>query len=225
MDSLYDIYLTGKLAEGLSNVEAGARLAQLLKADRITMTALITGKPQLLKRGADRALALKFRDALTRIGIGVAFKARTVEPQYGLSLAPLGTDVLSPAERSRVEPAAVDTRSFSVAPVGAELHQSRPEPAPPAPDIDHLSLTAADSDLLHPDERAAPAPAPVAAGDWDLAPAGAVLETLPRAEAAPAAAPHWSLAPVGADLGDESGPATAPPVPDTGHLRLQDLGA
>jgi hypothetical protein len=77
---LYDVYLTGKLAETVGREQAAARLAQIFKANPDTMLGLLTGKAQLLKRGVDKNTAIKYRDALQQAGVEVAFKAQTSAP-------------------------------------------------------------------------------------------------------------------------------------------------
>jgi hypothetical protein len=77
---LFDVYLTGKLAAALDREQAAARLAQIFKAAPATMLGLLTGKPQLLKRGVDKNTALKYREALQNAGVEVAFKAQTQNP-------------------------------------------------------------------------------------------------------------------------------------------------
>jgi hypothetical protein len=77
---LYDIYLTGKLADDVSPALAAQRLAGLFKSTPAAMAALITGKAQLVKRGVDKTTALKYRDALQKAGCEVAFKAQSAQP-------------------------------------------------------------------------------------------------------------------------------------------------
>src|SRR5690606_18977028 len=74
LDPRYDIYLSGKLAEGTTPAAAAASLARLFRATPEAMAALITGRPQLLKRNVDRATAARYRDALQQAGVMVAFR-------------------------------------------------------------------------------------------------------------------------------------------------------
>jgi hypothetical protein len=86
---LYDVFLTGKLAEGLGREQAAERLAQLFKSAPATMLGLLTGKPQLLKRGVDRDTALKYREALQRTGVEAAFKPQSlVQPEVATPATP-----------------------------------------------------------------------------------------------------------------------------------------
>lgn len=237
---LYDVFLTGKLTEGVAREQAAARMAQLFKAQPETMLGLLTGKPQLLKRGVDRDTALKYREALQRAGVEVAFRpqpqsapvpaaapapaATAAEPAYSLSLAPPGSDVLSPAERARrVEPPSIEVDHLSAAEAGAPLEElPRAGMAPELPDLDHLTLRAAEGDLLGEDERTQ-LPAMVAdVPEFTLAPAGADLETLPD-ERPPVAVDlaGLALAPEGTELlTPEQRLQPEATAPATDHLQL-----
>jgi pyruvate/2-oxoglutarate dehydrogenase complex dihydrolipoamide acyltransferase (E2) component len=259
---LYDVYLTGKLAEGLGREQAAERLAQLFKTAPATMLGLLTGKPQLLKRGVDKDTALKYREALQRVGVESAFKPQavaqaeaaappapqpaTAQPQArapaapqttatitpaaaasantgALSLAPAGADVLAPGERQRIEPAHIELGHLSVAEAGAPLDElPRDLGAPVNPDTGHLSLSAADGDLLTEEERTA---LPVSAPDTDhlsLAPAGTDLETLHETKPpVEVDISQLSIAPAGSELlTPEQRRKFDEVAPDTGNLRL-----
>lgn len=258
MDSrLYDVFLTGKLADGLAREQAAERMAQLFKAAPATMLGLLSGKPQLLKRGVDRDTALKYREALQRAGIEVAFKPQAAmaptsapvqQPQAesparpvaaaaqasvaittapvdtgALSLAPAGADVLNPDERRSIESAVIDTGHLSVAEAGAMLEQlPRGGEMPSIPDLGHLTLRAAEGDLLTDEERMVLPAAALDVPDFTLAPAGAELETLPD-ERVPVEVDigALSLAPEGSDLlAPEQRRRFDEKAPATDHLQL-----
>ena len=231
----YDIYLTGKLAEGIEPAAASRQLAALFKSTPETMAGLLTGKPQLLKRGLDKATALKYRDALQKAGVLVAFKAQPAAvsdqaapasapppptpPATAITLAPAGGELLSPAERSRPPMVEVDTSDYQLAPLAAA--QPAPEIVVAAPDIGPLSLAPTGSDVLTDVERERPPAAAPDISDYSLAPVGTDL-----ADAAPPPGPapdtsHLSLAPAGAEplAGIRPPP---PPAPNTDHLRLTE---
>lgn len=246
MDSQrYDVYLTGKLAQGITPAQAAARLAQLFKSTPEAMAGLLSGKPQLLKRGLEHAAALKYREALARAGVEVAFKAQqatapapvpppptraapapNLQPAAaagGLSLAPAGSDVLTEQERSHVEAVAVDIGHLSLAPVGP-LGEGDSRPAAPAPDVSHLSLAAAGTDLLSDAERAHPPIVEPDTSALSLAPEGTPLDTPPSAaEPLHPDTSALSLAPAGSELlSEEQRRKPAVATPDTSHLRLAD---
>lgn len=233
---LYDVYLTGKLAEDVSPALAAQRLAALFKSTPEAMAALITGKAQLLKRGVDKNTALKYREALQKAGCEVAFKAQTAavdqknanaaqaattsSASAGLQLAPAGGELLRPEEHRTVAAIAVDTSHLSLAPVGP-----LPTLAPAAavqPDLSHLSLAPAGGLLLSEAEREKPPISAPDVGDFSMAEVGAPIDTL-KSELAPVN-PDISglqLAPAGTDLlrpEERARPPIAPPATD--HITL-----
>ena len=235
---LYDVYLTGKLADTTTATQAAQRLAALFKATPDAMAGLLTDKPQLLKRGVDKNTAIKYREALAKAGVEAAFKAQNHAPAEaapatapntaaasptgnGLSLAPSGLNLLQPSERAAAVSAAVNTSTLELAPP-SPLPTIAAAAAPTAPDTSHLSLAALGADVLSAEERRH---LPVAApdvSDLSLAPAGELLATLPSA--APPLKPDismLSLAPAGSELqtaAQRNKPA--PPAPDTAHITL-----
>lgn len=254
MNSRYDIYLSGKLAEGTTPAAAAASLARLFRTTPAAMAALITGKPQLLKRDVDRATAARYREALLQAGVMVAFRqlapANAAAPASataaassapaaaadapppavaptsatgaapGLALAAEGEELLRPDERSHPAPVQVDTRGYQLSEPG-ELPPPARAAAPPPPATDHLQLLAAEGNLLSEAERTTPPLMAASAGDFTLAPAGELLETLPTA-AAPVDpdTDHLSLAPAGDDLLPDRERPAPPPPPSTDHLGL-----
>ncbi|MDB6060637.1 MAG: hypothetical protein JWM78_740 [Verrucomicrobiaceae bacterium] len=231
---LYDVYLTGKLAENATPAQAAQRLAALFKSTPDAMTGMLTGKPHLLKRGIDKNTALKYREALASAGVEVAFKAQasaptttlvpaqtaTVAEASQLSLAPAGTDLLKPDERRQIVASVIDTTTLQLAP-------QSPLPAVEAahviaPDVSGLSLAAAGGELLSAQEREQPPIAIPDVSDLTLAPAGTILETLHESvEPVEPDISALSLAPAGTELlTPEQRETAAPPAPNTDHLTL-----
>jgi hypothetical protein len=58
----------------------------------------------------------------------------------GMSMAAVGSDVLNENEKAKVVPVKVDISSMSMAPVGAALDEIRPEKKLVNPDISHIKL-------------------------------------------------------------------------------------
>lgn len=243
--TLFDIYLTGRLAAGMTAADAAQRFAQLFRMPVETATGLISGKPQLIKRGVDEATGQKFREALQRAGLEVDVRPQTVAPAApvaaaaavqpeqseqpeGLTLAPAGADMLTESERHTAAPVVVDTSHLKLAPqiftpyVPGDTAPAAQQASIDAPDF---TLAPAEGDLLQPDEKSqAPAMVP-AVPDLTLAEAGALLETLP--EEKELLAPDisgLSLAPAEGDLvkPEEKPEQAIPPLPDISHLRLRD---
>ena len=238
---LYDVYLTGKLAENTSADQAAQRLAVMFKATPEVMAGMLTGKLQLLKRGVDKNTALKYREALSKAGVETAFKAQSIAPadialatpftpattntekaapESGLSLAPAGADLLQPSERAAVITAAIDVGGLELAPQ-SPLPTIASAPAH-APDTSYLTLAAVGADVLSAEERQHVPVATPDISELSLAPAGELLETL-RSAAAPLSpdTSALSLAPAGTELlTAEQRNKPAPAAPSTDHLTL-----
>lgn len=232
---LYDVYLTGKLADNTSVAQAAQRLASLFKTTPDVTAGMLTGKPHPLKRRVDKATALKYRDALAGAGVEVAFKAlvdttenspavKPTQPSSSnaLSLAPAGTEILQPSERPAPATVTVDISQLALAPQ-APLPAMAATPAV-APDTSYLSLAASGADLLSDAEKQHPPVATPDIDDLSLAPAGATLDVL-RNDLPPLAPDisALSLAPAGTELlSAEQRNKPAPAAPNTDHLRLQN---
>lgn len=209
---LYDVYLTGKLAEGLAREQAAERLAQLFKAAAATMLGLLTGKPQLLKRGVDKDTALKYREALQRIGVESAFK-----PQALVQAEAATPSASQPATPQASATPQAQTPAVATAPVAAASAQAGA-----------LSLAPAGADVLAPDERRRIESAHIELGHLSVAEVGAPLDELPRDLGAPVAPDigHLSLHAAGGDLLTDAERTTLPvSSPDTDHLTLAPAGA
>ncbi len=245
---LYDVYLTGKLADDVSPALAAQRLAALFKSTPEAMAGLITGKTQLLKRGVDKNTAVKYRDTLQKAGCEVAFKAQQIAPSdsaaakpafaqpaasiptqpatapaaatSGLQLAPAG-NLLRPEERHHVEVTNVNTAHLSVAPLGPLPAAVQPDAV--APDIGHLSLAPSGGNLI--DEAELPIVPGIVpdTSDLSVAPVGAPIETLK--EKVTLLNPDTSglaLTPAGGDLLTEAERhRPAPAAPNTDHIQLE----
>lgn len=233
----FDIYLTGKLAVGLTPTEAVDRLAQLFRSTPEAMRVLVSGKPQIVKRGVDHATATKYRDALHRAGLEVSIRPQPeveTEPEapQGLSLAPYGTEMLSAQERKPEITATIDTSHLSLQPqvftprFGPTDMPSAPEPLKTVTvDEGGLTLAPADGELLRPEEKTAPPSVMPVVPDLTLAEPGALLETLPvHTEFVLPDTSALTLAPSGTDLllPSEIAPSKPVVVPDTSNLRLVD---
>lgn len=230
MSARFDVLFAGQLLEGHDASAVRLQLARLFKADEATLDKLFSGKPQILKRDADEATARKYQEAMAAAGALARLRPCADNsptpvasvPQAGLTLAPPGTDVLAPAERSPATTPDINAPDLDLAGAGERLAAPAPPP-PPAPDTRHISLGEPGEVI-----PGLPGPAPVAvtAGTHlTLAPAGGDLSDCAPPAAAPAAVDlsHLELAAVGADvLEAQYRKHTTAPAPDTGHLSLED---
>ncbi|MFV0276310.1 MAG: hypothetical protein ACK5HY_03885 [Parahaliea sp.] len=144
----------------------------------------------------------------------------------GLSLEPVGSEVLRPEERasSRVEPRVVDTSALSLAAIGERLGTAAPPP-PAAPDTRNLSMAAAGEQITNL-PGSPPVPEPDISG-ITLSPEGTDFSDCAPP---PASEPELDLsalamAAAGTDLLDASYRRNETvAAPDTSHLSVSKAG-
>ncbi|WP_101756956.1 hypothetical protein [Oceanicoccus sp. KOV_DT_Chl] len=242
---LYDIYFTGQLVEGTDVETAKINVAKLFKSTPEKMAKLFTGKPQALKRGVDKAGALKYKAALHQAGLLVAVKTQqaaaaantasatpaapvqaqtesTTQPQAeeDWSLAAVGSDVLKQSEKSQPVENNVDTSAIKMVSAFMEPEAIPTAPPPPPPDTSHISVATVGEDLLV-EKPDSPPPLPLDIDDITLAPAGSELEQIPSD--LPPLNPDTSaisMAEPGADILEGQTKPEPPPAPDTTHLSI-----
>lgn len=92
----------------------------------------------------------------------------------GFSLAPVGSDLLQPAEKAVVDTVDIDTSAFSLREPGGELLDANEKNAVVVADLPdlHFDLAEPGADLLRPSERPVVTPVSVAESDWGIAAAG-----------------------------------------------------
>ncbi|MEE8058759.1 MAG: hypothetical protein V3T17_13155 [Pseudomonadales bacterium] len=246
---LYDIYFTGQLVEGTDPDTAKANLARLFKSTPENVAKLFNGKPQALKHGVDKTEALKYKAALHKAGLLVAFKAHhataapapshvvandhqakqttdvttstpaSEEEEIDWSLAPAGSDVLKESERQHVPARDIDTSNIKMVSAFVDL-EPEPKKIPPAPDTSHLSAAAVGEDLLI-DKPEVPPPLPLDIDNITLAPPGTELEEI--RDDLPPLDPDTSalsIAAVGVDILEGEKKAPPPPAPKTDHITI-----
>ncbi len=134
-----------------------------------------------------------------------------------LQVMPVGSDVLTDAERPDAPAADVDTSHLSVQ--GAVFVTDEPEAEVDAPNVDHLSMAEPGTVLGDPHEEVVVE----IDADFDLADVGTDMGEITRESAAPldVDAVDFDVADAGADLDTKSKPPP-PAAPDTSHLTLDD---
>jgi hypothetical protein len=75
MSEKFSVVLTGKLADGFELPQVKDNIAGLFKLAPEKVDRLFCGKPVALKRGVDKAQAMKLRNALARAGALGVIKA------------------------------------------------------------------------------------------------------------------------------------------------------
>lgn len=270
---LYDLHITGKLVEGVSPESAQENFAQLFKTSSDKVARYFTGQPILFKRGIEKPEAMKYKAALHKIGILIAFKTHKVQAETppptnqraatpitplrpaptpetsnqvasiqaspeptaqlnpssatntevatNLSMAPVGSDVLNPEERTVFVEADIDTSDIKMVSTFIEIEPEEKQ-TPPAPNISHITVAEAGEDLLVDKPEVTP-PLTVDIEDFSLAPAGAQLDQL-HDDLTPLN-PDISgldIAPPGVDLMEGIVKPPPPAAPDTSHLSVSN---
>ena len=225
--SLFDLVLTGQLAQGVERASAVAQLALLFKMPAEKIEGLLASAPVVLKRDLGWEVAKRYRVAIKQAGalsdIRPAESVRPEAPVAPVASAPAPSPV--PVAAASAQPAAVaDGENWSLAAVGADV--LRPdERAAPVSRLDafsDFSLRPNDGNLLDSSEMAPLITAPKELGaQLDLLPeVTAVLAEHERALplAALVDAPEYEVANLGERL---SPPLThSAQAPDTSHLTL-----
>lgn len=81
MSEKFSVVLTGKLADGFELPQVKSNIAKVFKLAPEKVEKLFSGKPVALKRGVDKAQAMKLRNALARAGVLGVIKADVLSPQ------------------------------------------------------------------------------------------------------------------------------------------------
>lgn len=92
MSEKFSVVLTGKLADGFELPQVKDNIAGLFKLAPEKVDRLFSGKPVALKRGVDKAQAMKLRNALARAGAlgvikadGAVAAAAPAQPQKAMA--------------------------------------------------------------------------------------------------------------------------------------------
>lgn len=235
---LFDIYFTGKLVEGIDPEQAKQHFSQLFKTEPSQIEKLFNGKPQLLKRGCSKSEAIKYKAALHKAGLLVAFKAHQAQASQitkppaqeettthatktdsSLTLSPVGSDVLRDSEKHVFIEADIDLSGIQLTSPFSPVEEPEKE-SPSAPDISHLSAAAVGEDLLI-DKPASVSPPPMNLDQFTVAEPGVDLEQLKEEKTLlDPDIRHITIAAVGADIIAEKKEKLVPPAPNIDHLSL-----
>jgi len=164
MEPLYDVCFAGQLLDGQELHSVRNKIQKLFKANPETLQILFSGKTQILKHGCDKVTSLKYKKALEAAGAKPIIRACKVtnDPMPAdkktFHVAPVGTDVISPEERTVSAHTEVDVSHLNLASVGTMLGEVA-QRAHSTPDTSHLSMGETGEDIPNlPDTRTATTP-------------------------------------------------------------------
>ena len=226
---LFDIYFTGQLVEGVDQETAIGNVAKLFKSTPEKMAKLFTGKPQALKKGIDKAGAIKYKAALHQAGLLVAVKTQTAAKEAPVASAPPSTPkstATSTEQPSQTTASAQAEEDWSLAAAGSDVLREDERAKPVSNDIDTSAIKMV-SAFMEPEPIASPEPPP-APNTSHISVAMAGEDLLTDKPEPPPPMPldldSISLAPPGSDL--EQIPDSATPLnPDISALSIADAGA
>jgi hypothetical protein len=223
MSQLYDIFFAAQLVDGFDEADVRDNLAKLFKANDATLEKLFSGKPQLIKRGIDKAGALKYKAALQNAGAIALVRA-----QPGAAPAAEPTPAPAPSYDDDDLPSSSDIKpTAAVAPQDGQSMADRIASLAAEPSAsafgEAMTLAPAGSDVLRDEERHTIEELDIDTSAIQLAP-----ETSePTAPAAPAPPPpdtdHLSMGEVGEDI-PHLETTTQAVNPDTSHLSMGEVG-
>ncbi|MBQ25464.1 hypothetical protein [Alcanivorax sp.] len=170
-DARFHIVFSGKLVGGADLATVKSNLGRLFKMDSARVEKLFSGQPVVIKKDADQATAMKFRALMKQAGAECEIRPVSGGGQARAPAQPAAAPSAVPAPATESSASAESTSlgeqnsgdletvgtirtggtgfsgAFSVADVGEDMNNSEHAPAPPAPDVSHLSMAAAGEDL------------------------------------------------------------------------------
>jgi hypothetical protein len=151
MSERYRLVFRGEVLEGQHAAVVRKRLGQAGSFDEAQLDALFSGNPVIVKREAEPDAAARLQALFRKAG--ARLRVQPVQGGDGVApgdagtptwdLLPAGSDLLREEERARQDPVEVDAgrlARLTVAEVGADLLERRPEKHVAAPDVSHLRL-------------------------------------------------------------------------------------
>ena len=170
-DARFHIVFSGKLVGGADLATVKSNLGRLFKMDGARVEKLFSGQPVVIKKDADQATAMKFRALMKQAGAECEIRPVSGAEKTPAPAQPAAAPSPQPAPSQSPPTPAGQARSqeqssgdletvgtirtggtgfsgaFSVADVGEDMDNAEHAPAPPAPDVSHLSMAAAGEDL------------------------------------------------------------------------------
>lgn len=97
MSETFSVVVSGKLADGFELPQVKENIAGLFKLAPDKVDKLFAGKPVALKRGVDKAQAMKLRNVLARAGALAVIKADSAKVEHNQPIAAAPESVAKPA--------------------------------------------------------------------------------------------------------------------------------
>ena len=170
-DARFHIVFSGKLVGGADLATVKSNLGRLFKMDSARVEKLFSGQPVVIKKDADQATAMKFRALMKQAGAECEIRPVSGGEKPPVPAQPAAAPSAAPAPATQPSDSAVSASpreqnsgdletvgtirtggtgfsgALSVADVGEDMDNATRAPAPPAPDVSHLSMAAPGEDL------------------------------------------------------------------------------
>jgi hypothetical protein len=245
MDPQYDIYFAGEILDGHEPTAVRSALARLFKADDATLDKLFSGKRMLIKRGCDKATALKYKLAMENAGANpVIRQAGAPDEKAAPAPPPAAEKTMTAAEKIAALASAPDEGAYRadtptatqttgepddngamLAPAGADVLKPEERPVTEAVEVDTSGLAVDETAQRLSETPPPPPPAP----DTQHLSMGEVGEPIPILDKGePPAAPstdHLDLSPSGTDFSDCAGPDPEAPELDLSAMEMAPPGS
>jgi hypothetical protein len=234
---LYDIVFSGQLVSGISAESAQTKLAALFNSSADNIARIFNGKTQALKRGVNKADALKYKAAFHQAGLIVSFTSHqmdtakvTSKPTYKPADQPQSPGATLPTEpmgtnNNAAQHHPTNTKDWLVAPVGTDVLQQHERKTTQAQPIDTSGIKMV-SAFFEPEIETTTTPEPPDTSQLSVAAAGEDLLTQKHQAPPPLSLDidDLTLAPAGSSL--EELPDTRTPLnPNIDYLSIAEVGA
>jgi hypothetical protein len=230
MSELYDIFFSAQLIDDFDEAAVRKNMAQLFKANEAALGKLFSGKPQLIKRGVNKAAAIKYKAAMQKAGAVARIRKHAQAGEPAPAAAPKPTAQVPKEENlpSSSDIATASTPAESGAEKPPAKKQSERQAAldkQPAGMTfgEEMSVAPAGSDVLREDEREQHVELDIDTSGIQLASSFTETET-PAVDVPPAPdTSHLSMGEVGEDIPQLESTQKAV-APDTSHLSMGEVG-
>jgi len=179
-NDLFEVAFSGGIADGSDPAQVRANIGKMFKADAAKLNQLFSGNRVVIKKNIDRQTAMKYQTAMKKAGAICEVKMLTESgspTSVSAKATPAARSASSPSPKPRPAsvasadvPPAPDTDplhvmgdqipdlSASVAPVGSDVQDAKPDIPEPVLDLADLSMAPPGSDLGEVKKKAEPPP-------------------------------------------------------------------
>lgn len=178
MADQYRLVFSGEVLEGQHPAVVKKRLAAAFKLDDERVGKLFSGKRVVVKKAADETSAGQYRRLFEKAGARLQVSriepmpAAPTEGTGNLTVLPIGSDLLTEAERPRIQ--GVDVNTDHLTTLDETVGRQEPEVQVEGPSVDHITLAVVGARLSDAESEVVSNEIDVT---FDLADVGADLDT------------------------------------------------